>query len=122
MISSEERSVKPYALPVQCIPYVSNTHEKMRSLVNTLVKEMVGRNMSVAGEICVRVLCVDNTIPLYNYLRRICVEREYNSLRMNGNTRPLHILQIRSAVRAKMSRTNHKTLLDMEGKVVSLYS
>ena len=49
---------------------------------------------------------------------------EYNSLRMNGNTRPLHILQIRSAVRAKMSRTSHKTLLDMlipEGTEVSLY-
>ena len=56
MISSEERNVKPYALPVQCIPYVSITHEMMRFLINTLIKEMVGRNMSVAGEVC--VLCV----------------------------------------------------------------
>ena len=56
MISSEKRNVKPYALPVLCIPYVSITHEMMRSLINTLIKEMVGRNMSVAGEVC--VLCV----------------------------------------------------------------
>ena len=53
MISSEKRNVKPYALPVQCIPYVSITHEMMRSLINTLIEEMVGRNMSVAGEVCV---------------------------------------------------------------------
>ena len=44
---------KPYA---QCIPYVSITHEMTRSLINILIKEMVGRNMSVAGEVC--VLCV----------------------------------------------------------------
>ena len=49
MISSEERSVKPYALPVQCIPYVGITHEKMRSIVNNRIEEMVKRNMSVAG-------------------------------------------------------------------------
>ena len=51
MISSEERSVKPYALPVQCIPYVGITHEKLRSIVNNLIQEMTKRNMSVAGNL-----------------------------------------------------------------------
>ena len=44
MISSEERSVKPYALPVQCIPYVGITHEKLRSIVNNLIQEMAKMN------------------------------------------------------------------------------
>ena len=47
MISPEAK--KPYALPVQCIPYAGMPHQTLRTLLNTLVKEMVNRNMSVAG-------------------------------------------------------------------------
>lgn len=49
MISPEDRSKKSYALPVQCIPYAGMPHQMLRTLLNTLVKEMVDRNMSVAG-------------------------------------------------------------------------
>ena len=34
MISSEERRRKPYALPVQCVPYKTLTDSKIRSLAN----------------------------------------------------------------------------------------
>ena len=47
MISPEDRSKKPYALPVQCIPYAGMP---LQTLLNSLVKEMVDRNMSVAGK------------------------------------------------------------------------
>lgn len=49
MISSDQRDVKPYALPVQCLPYHSINQQQMRQLVSKLVKEMVSRGMKVAG-------------------------------------------------------------------------
>ena len=50
MISPEDRSQKSYALPVQCIPYAGMPHQMLRTLINSLVKEMVDRNMFVAGK------------------------------------------------------------------------
>lgn len=38
---------------------------------------------------------------------------EHNSLRMQGNTRPLHILQVRSEARAKIAKKQPKILLAM---------
>lgn len=49
MISPEDRSRKPYALPIQCLPYVGMPERTARELTNKVVKEMVARNMSVAG-------------------------------------------------------------------------
>ena len=49
MISSEQRDRKPYALPVQCIPYTSLRHGVCRQLVNNLISEMTKRGMKVAG-------------------------------------------------------------------------
>lgn len=37
MISPEQRDRKPYALPVQCIPYSSLKHETCRQLVSNLI-------------------------------------------------------------------------------------
>ena len=50
MISTESRSSKPYALPVQCIPYASLRDSNVRDLLNTVIKEMVKLGMKVAGE------------------------------------------------------------------------
>ena len=50
MISPEERSKKPYALPVQCMAYDSLGDEAVRSISNKLVNEMATRRMKVAGE------------------------------------------------------------------------
>ena len=38
---------------------------------------------------------------------------EHNGLRMRGNTRPLHILQVRAEARAKVSGTSVKNLVAM---------
>ena len=51
MISSEERSTKPYALPIQCIPYKSLKDSEVRQIANSVVKEMVARKMKVAGKL-----------------------------------------------------------------------
>lgn len=50
MISTEERRRKPYALPVQCIPYKGLTDAKVRELANKIIAEMTKREMHVAGE------------------------------------------------------------------------
>lgn len=49
MISPEDRSCKPYSLPVQCLPIRGLKDLQARSLGNKIVKEMVARNMKVAG-------------------------------------------------------------------------
>ncbi|XP_065914473.1 uncharacterized protein [Dysidea avara] len=49
MISNEERRNKPYAIPVQCIPYKSLTDLKVRELANKVIQEMTSRKMKVAG-------------------------------------------------------------------------
>ena len=50
MISPESRNKKPYALPVQCIPYVGLSEDTIRGLANRLISEMTTRGMRVAGK------------------------------------------------------------------------
>ena len=59
MISTELRDQKPYAVPVQCIPYAGLKEGDIRRIVNELVKEMVARKMNVAGihNLLVILLC-----------------------------------------------------------------
>lgn len=49
MISNEERNKKPYALPIQCLPYKGLSDNKVRELANHIIAEMVKRKMKVAG-------------------------------------------------------------------------
>lgn len=49
MISPEERTKKPYALPVQCMAYVSLGDMTVRRICDVLIKEMSARGMKVAG-------------------------------------------------------------------------
>ena len=49
MISPEERRKKPYAIPIQCIPYKSLTDAKARELANKIICEMVKRDMKIGG-------------------------------------------------------------------------
>ena len=49
MISLEERNKKPYALPVQCLAYVSLGDMAVRRICDVLIKEMDDRGMKVAG-------------------------------------------------------------------------
>lgn len=49
MISTEDRKTKPYALPVQCIPYRSLKDVEVRNIANRVIEEMQKRGMKVAG-------------------------------------------------------------------------
>ena len=55
MISTEDRHKKPYALPVQCIPYRGIGDALVRELANKIICKMVKRKMNVAGRYCVRI-------------------------------------------------------------------
>ena len=50
MISSELRNRKPYALPVQCLPYAGLKESDIRRIVKGVVQAMVDRNMKVCGK------------------------------------------------------------------------
>ena len=61
MISSALRNRKPYALPVQCVPYSTLTERDMRRMVNAIVAEMVSHGMKVAGKhLCIYLLSILN--------------------------------------------------------------
>lgn len=63
MISNEQRNAKPYALPVQCLPYHSINQVVMRQLLSNLIKEMKSRGMNVVGKLlCYFVLFYVHTV------------------------------------------------------------
>ena len=92
MISNEERRKKPYAMPVQCMPYTSLSDFKVRELANLIIGEMTSRKMKVAG-IC-------KCLSIFNFIG-FTTDGEFNSLRAKGITRPLSIFQIHCDVRRK---------------------
>lgn len=49
MISTETRTKKPYALPIQCIPYRSLTDSEVQEVLNNVIREMSLLGMEVAG-------------------------------------------------------------------------
>ena len=49
MISPEERDVKPYAMPIQCLAYKSLKDDEVRQICNSIIEEMLARKMKVAG-------------------------------------------------------------------------
>lgn len=51
MVSCDARDKKPYALPVQCIPYACFKEIEVRRLVSSLCKEMVTLGMKVSGKL-----------------------------------------------------------------------
>ena len=51
MISPEERQRKPYALPVQSIPYTGLTENQSRGIVSKVLKEMHDRGMETTGKL-----------------------------------------------------------------------
>ena len=112
MISPESRNKKPYAVPVQCIPYVGMSEDTIRGLANRLISVMTAKGMRVAGEFC----SYHNNRYMYMH---VCIHvgmvtnGEHNGLRVRGNTRPLHILRVRSEARMKVSRTSVSNLLAM---------
>ena len=57
MISSETRQVKPYAPPIQLLPYASLNTNTMRRLLQDIVKAMTTRGMNVVGKYYI-LLCL----------------------------------------------------------------
>ena len=55
MISPESRDKKPYAIPVQCIPYSGMSQNTICGLANHLIAEMTSRGMKVAGMFCMGI-------------------------------------------------------------------
>ena len=117
MISTQSRSRKPYALPVECIPYVSMTHEHVRKILNNLISLMVERKMKISGNWIVIYVCVIMYDTQFTHLHVYTVgfvsNGEYNSMRVKGYTRPLSVLQIRSEARGKYSSMGAKSMLEM---------
>lgn len=50
LVSSEKRDRKPYALPVQYLPYYSLRDQYLRDIVRSLKEEMVRQGLKVVGE------------------------------------------------------------------------
>ena len=71
MISPESRDKKPYALPVQCLPYVGMSEDMIRALANALIGEMTTRGMKVVGEVYQHSLtsCYMFTVIAHGYYR-----------------------------------------------------
>ena len=63
MISSEKRNIKPYAIPIQCLPYASMNSSTMRRVLSNIVRLMKDRNMMVAG-----TMHVNNFFKYMHYL------------------------------------------------------
>lgn len=49
MLSSDLRDQKPYALPVQCLPYAGLKEIDIRRLITDLCKAMISHGMKVSG-------------------------------------------------------------------------
>ena len=118
MISSYERKHKPYAIPIQCIPYTSMVHSTTRHVLNNIVQLMKERNMTVVGKFNLISLCNNaDTSSLFAQWHKILLgftsNGEYNAMRNRGYTRPLSVLQIRSDIRSKYARLSKRTMQRM---------
>ncbi len=109
MISPEERQKKPYALPIQCIPYTGLTEKVARNIVNEVLKEMRDRGMQATGNYACSLFTFQR-LTISRFPTGFVSNGEYNSMRVKGYTRPLSVLKIRSDSRAKYSSMGKKML------------
>ena len=111
MVSSELRNHKPYAVPIQYLPYAGLKESDLRRFVTRLVQEMDRLKMKVAGKnlLVIIPICFSGLFLTKGFVSN----GEFNYLRSKGCTRPLSVLQICADVRNKYSRLKQETLLDM---------
>ena len=57
-VSSELRNKKPYAVPLQCLPYAGLKEADMRRILKLVVQEMVKHGMKVAGKCAVMIFTI----------------------------------------------------------------
>jgi len=103
MISGEDQRKKPYALPVQCIPYKDLIIAKIRKLANNITSKMVKLKINLQ----VHRSRSNNYIQFFLGLT---VDRECNPLCCKGTTRPTSVFQIHADIRAKFSRIGIKRI------------
>ena len=114
MISSELRNKKPYAVPIQCLPYAGLKETNMRSMVRLVVQEMVKQGMKVAGKyVYSKTFISKGSFTVVCCIVGFVTNGEFNYMRSKGYTRPLSVLQIRTDVRNKYNRMKEDTLLQM---------
>jgi hypothetical protein len=107
MISPDKRDKKPYAIPIQCIPYRGMKDTTLRRLTSQIVHEMHHRKMVGSELFC-------HQSALYNYVFKGCVTNgEFNSFRAQGYQRPVSIFKIRANARSKYRSKGEATLLAM---------
>ncbi len=68
MISTEERNRKPYALPVQCMPYVGLKDNQVREIFDDIIRYMTNKGMKVAGTYTHPVLFYGLSLMTYMYI------------------------------------------------------
>ncbi|XP_078618099.1 uncharacterized protein LOC144885838 [Branchiostoma floridae x Branchiostoma japonicum] len=96
MLSDEERKTKPYALPIQYIPYSSLRDQYVRDLTRTLKQRMAFYGLLPVGTV---------------------TDGEFSTLRTQGDTRPLHLWQLIHDAResvSKMGKANLKKMLQID--------
>ncbi|XP_063448946.1 uncharacterized protein LOC134728306 isoform X2 [Mytilus trossulus] len=91
-ISDEKRSKKPYTLPIQYIPYKSLRDQQVRDLTTPIKKAMAEAGLKVVGTV---------------------TDGEFNSLRSQGDTGPLHIWQLIHDSREAVRKMSKLTLISM---------
>ncbi len=53
MASDEKRNTKPYALPIQYIPYHSLKYDNVNALLSSIKQKMVDMDMKCIGKLCI---------------------------------------------------------------------
>lgn len=113
MISPEARARKPYAIPVQLLPYRGMKDSMMRNLANKLKAEMTSRGMEVVGMSISRAMACYFDLVMLQLLQGLVTDGEFNSLRSIGMSGPTNVLQILADCRSRVSSFGYKKMLEM---------
>ena len=108
MLNSDLRDRKPYALPVQCLPYAGLKKVDMRRLITDLCRTMVSFGMNVSG-MYYEIFQTRFISPFSGFVSG----GKFNYLCLKGYTRPLPMLKIHSDVCKKYSKLSSKKLYAM---------
>ncbi|XP_072037947.1 uncharacterized protein [Amphiura filiformis] len=92
MVSDEQRRKKPYSVPIQYIPYHNLTADDIYRIVAEAKRAMVNRNLKCVG---------------------VVTDGEFNTLRTQGQTRPLHLYQVIQNARKSVANLKKPQLLEM---------
>ncbi|KAI8499091.1 hypothetical protein Bbelb_235440 [Branchiostoma belcheri] len=96
MVSDERRNQKPYAVPIQLIPYHSLRDQFLQEFLNKCHEEAKKLGLTPVGDV---------------------TDGEFNSLRSLGNKRPIHLYEIIREVKDSVRRTTAQTILKSLRKV-----